>query len=163
MPSTWASRKWRRSARNAGVAITTSPIQFGRKTAMFMQIDPPRAALRASAKPQVASGGADLFQQPRRGKTLAKRGEVHAAAVGLDELGAHDALAPIIRALDEHIRTNGLNERQRRRIIEDDHVIDRVESGHNTGPGIDRLQGPTRALQVADAGVAVQADHEQVC
>ena len=73
-------------ARMAAVAITTSPIQLGRNTAIFMEPSLPLAASRsrgerierpsrkrASAKPQAASGRRILLDQTRRRKPFAQR------------------------------------------------------------------------------------------
>src|SRR5262245_55151527 len=89
-PTIAAPAKWRRSARRAGVAITASPIQLGRKTAIRFMTRPP------SRRPQP-------LQQPRGAVPLAQLGEVNAPAVGLHEVAADHLLLAVVGALDQHV------------------------------------------------------------
>src|SRR5262245_61123757 len=110
----------------AGVAITTSPIQLGKNTAIFKRSPllavnhewcgrGPRGFVRlsprnaqASAKdawllilyhspthhspPHQFSGRPQPIQQSRGREPFAERGQVDAASIGLDEIGADNCL-----------------------------------------------------------------------
>src|SRR5437763_16984108 len=97
MPTMRAPAKRWRIARSAGVAITTSPTQFGKKTAIFIadfrwqfQIADFRCNLQSEiCNLQFWSRRPHLLDQPARRVTVMQRRKMNAAAVGLDELRAN--------------------------------------------------------------------------
>ena len=64
-------------------------------------------------------------QDVRGGNAVDQVGHANRAAVGLDDLMAHDLLARIGAAFDQHVGTNGLEQRVRRVFVEHDHVAAR--------------------------------------
>src|SRR5262245_37407989 len=161
-PMTWPPPASALSARMAGVAMTTSPIQLGRKMARFMvQYPTPRSSL-AVWRNRPASRRPHLLDQVARRKPMHQPRQVHAPSVRLNKRRADDLIPPIVRALDQHIRPNRLDQSLRRRLVEDHDVIDRAQPCQHHGAGSQRLQRPIRALERLDARVAVEADHENV-
>src|ERR1700752_4195961 len=98
-----ASGNCSRTARKAGVAMTASPTQFGRKMAMFIH--------------RAVSRRAQLLQEACRGKSLVYHRQGDTAAYGLDEIRADHIFLAVIGSLDQHIRTNGLDKPQRGAVV----------------------------------------------
>src|SRR5262245_57768722 len=120
-----------RIARNAGVAITTSPTQFGQKSAMFMAVffrsqgsGVRSQRSRVSYLRLLKSCHLSPFRplefvhQLAGAVAVLEGGQMDAAAVGFDKVSANHTVLAIIRAFDKHIRLNRLDQFQRRQFIE---------------------------------------------
>src|SRR6516165_12324089 len=136
MPTMRAPANRCRIARSAGVAITTSPTQFGRKMAMFMAWTFNRDLLR---RPH-------LLEQPARRITVMQRRQMDAAAVRFDKLRADDLISAVVGALDQHVRSNRANELERRRLVKRRYEIDGLHAGEHGCPRCQRLERPALAL-----------------
>ena len=123
----WASGKCCAQGRRAGVAMTTSPIQFGRKTAIVH-------GSHGQAAPQP-------LQNPRGRKALAQRRQVDPAAVGFDEVGADHLVLAVVRPLDQHVRPQRSGSAPAASLVEDRDVIDRLQAGQHLAPRRPRLTG----------------------
>src|SRR5437660_6065853 len=92
-PSMRASGYRCRSACTAGVAMTASPTQFGRKT-----------ATRIRALQLLVLGRFHPLQHACRRQPVMQRGQVHPSAVSFDKIAADDLVLLVIGPLDQDVR-----------------------------------------------------------
>ena len=104
----------------------------------------------------------DLLDDLRRGAAGHEIDEVHLAAVLLDDLRFWQRLARIVTALGVDGGTHLLDERFRRRLVEEDDVIDGSERSRNRCTIQLRVDGARLALEAAHGSVGIEPEHEAV-
>src|SRR4030042_2548711 len=105
---------------------------------------------------------ADLFHNAGRGGPLGHRDDNDLSSPGTDRIPTHDRLLLPVSALDDAVRPQVFDELQRRRFVNNGHVIDGRERGDYFSA---LLLGHERApvsLDRPDGGGAVRAEDEDV-
>src|SRR6516165_11073197 len=105
---------------------------------------------------------ARLAHDLARAEAGEKINEDHLAAIGFDQLAAHDFIPSVVSAFHENLRTHVPDQLDRRILLEHDNQIDRLDRGEHLGARMLVLHRPVLALQPRDRCVAVQADHQPV-
>jgi len=85
-----------------------------------------------------------------------------ATAGGFHFLTSDNLIAGPVSTFDEHVRKQAGDDFARGRFIENNHSVDRFQSGENFGAFAFRQDGAACAFQLADARIAIEADDEHV-
>jgi hypothetical protein len=112
-----------------------------------------------------ARGGrafADLSENLRGGITRNHWDRNDAAARGFHFFTSDDLISGPVAAFDQHIRKETRDDLARRGLIKDYYRIDAFERGENFGSLALRQDRTPGAFQLADTGIAVEADDEGV-
>ena len=95
------------------------------------------------------------------GKTKGKNCNAKSAPASASFRGRPPCCA-IIRPLDEDVRADGIDQGQRRRVIEEREVINGLKAGQDQSSCILRMNRATMALQRLNGGIRVKSDHKQI-
>jgi hypothetical protein len=112
-----------------------------------------------------ARGGsafADLSKNRRGGVTGDYRDGNDAAAGGFHFFAADDLIAGPVAAFHQHVREQTGDDFARRGFVKNHYRVDAFERRENFGTLAFRQDGASGTLQLANAGVAVEADDERV-
>ena len=105
---------------------------------------------------------ADFFQDFGRGVAGDHRSRDHASASSFHFFATDDLIAGPIAALDEYVGKQARDDLARSQIVENDDGIDGFESGEDFRALALGDHRPAFALELANTGVAVEADDQDV-
>jgi len=108
------------------------------------------------------SAFADLSENRRSGVTRHNRDGNDAAACGFHFFAANNLIAGPVATFDQHIRKESPDDFAWGGLIKDHNRVDTFERGENFSSLAFRQDGTPGAFQLANAGVAVEADDERI-
>ena len=106
--------------------------------------------------------GADFLEDGGCGVGIEDVDALDATACGFDFFAANDLVAGPVATFDKDIWKKCGDDRARSRFVEDEDRVDAFEAGEDFGALVLRDHGSARALEGANAAIAVDAHDEEI-